>query len=115
MDEDRLGALVSAATRTAEGIGKVAGDKPDKTPLKSDANTFRGIATILNTLSAEARAGSDSCAQLRRTLQRIAMLEVRGATELIERGDWKKIVGELQSIAQDALGGGGRPGGTRGR
>ena len=113
MDDTRLGALVSAATKTAEGIGKVAGDKPDQTPLKSDAHTFRGIATMLNTLSAEARATNESCAQLRRTLQRIAMLEVRGATELIERGDWKKIVSELQSIAQDALGGGSGRGGER--
>ena len=115
MDEDRLGALVTAATRTAEGMGKVAGDKPDETPLKSDAHTFRGIARMLNSLSSEARTTSDTCLQLRRVLQRIAMLEVRGATQLIERGDWKKVVSELQAIAQDALAGGGQPGGTRNR
>ncbi len=113
MDDDRLNALVSAATKTAEGMGQVAGDKPDKTPLKSDAHTFRGIATMLQSLSTEARSVNETVAQFRRTLQRIAALEVRGATELIERGDWKKVVSELQAIAQDALSGGGRPGGTR--
>ena len=113
MNEDRLGALVSAAAKTAEGMGKVAADKPDLTPLKSDAHTFRGIARMLASLSTEARTTSELCAQQRRVLQRIAMLEVRGATELIERGDWKKVVAELQAIAQDALAGGGRPGGAR--
>lgn len=115
MDDNRLLALVSAATKTADGIGKVAGDKPDKTPLKSDAHTFRGIAALLNRLSSEARANSETATRLSRTLQRIADLEVRGATELIERNDWKKMVGELQAIAQDALAGGGTPGGSRAR
>lgn len=100
---DQLTALVTAATKTAEGMGKVAGSKPDATPLHSDAKTFRGIAEMLTRLSTEARQSGEAASQLRRILQRIAMLEVRGATELVERGDWKGIVGELQAMAHDVL------------
>ena len=102
---ERLTALVTAAKQTAEGMGKVAGTKPDETPLHSDAKTFRGIAEMLTGLSVEAKASCDAAIQLRRILQRIAMLEVRGAAELVERGDWKGIVGELQAMAHDVLSG----------
>lgn len=101
---ERLTALVTAATRTAEGMGKVAGAKPDETPLRSDARTFRGIADMLAGLSAEARQSDELAAQLRRVLQRIAMLEVRGGADLVGRGDWKRIVDELQAMAHDVLG-----------
>ena len=102
---ERLAALVMAANRTAAGLGKVAGAKPDETPLHSDAKTFRGIAQMLTGLAAEATANAETAAKLRRILQRIAMLEVRGAAELVECGDWKGIVGEVQAMAHDVLGG----------
>jgi hypothetical protein len=38
------------------------------------------------------------------SLHRIANLQVRGAAELLERGDWKRIASELQAVAQEALG-----------
>lgn len=102
---EQLGSLVAAAAKAAEGMGRVAGEKPDGTPLQSDARTFRGIATMLTTLSAEAREHQQTAAQLRRILQRIAMLEVRGAADLVERGDWRSLVEELQAMAHDVLNG----------
>lgn len=100
---DQLDTLVQAATKTAEGMGAVAAGKADETPLQSDARTFRGIATMLSGLSSEARKRDQSVAQLRRVLQRIAMLEVRGGQELVEAGDWKGLVEEVQAMAHDVL------------
>ena len=104
---DQLEQLVEAAAKTAAGMGKVAAGKADATPLQSDARTFRGIAAMLDGLSAEARRREQTAAQLRRILQRVAMLEVRGAQDLIAAGDWRGLVEELQAMAHDVLSGGG--------
>lgn len=100
----RLNALVAAAQEAAKGMGAAAGRKPNETELKSDARTFRGLATMLNGLSEEANRREEKLCTLSAKLHRIAGLEVRGAAELIERGDWKKLCAELQAIAQEALG-----------
>lgn len=101
--DNRLGALVAAAAETARGMDEVAGCKPDETPLKSDARTFRGIATMLAGLSEEARQRDALLGQLAARFRRIADIEVRGGTELIGRGDWRAIAAELQAIASEAL------------
>jgi len=108
--EDRLNALVAAAAEAARGMGEVAGSKPNETPLHSDARTFRGLATMLTGLAEEANRREQKLSALNAMLRRIANLEVRGATELLERGDWKRITAELQAIAQEALG---TPAGSR--
>ena len=102
--ENRLNALAAAAAEAARGMGEVAGSKPNETPLHSDARTFRGLATMLTGLAEEARLREQQLSTLGASLRRIANLEVRGAAELLERGDWKRITAELQAIAQEALG-----------
>lgn len=110
---NRASALMTAAGEAAKGMGNVADGKPDEAPLQSDARTFRGLADMLTGLSAELRQSNKTVKHLRRILERIAMLEVRGATELIERGDWKGMVDELQTMAHDVLNGGERRSGPR--
>jgi hypothetical protein len=102
--ENRLNALVAAAAEAARGMGEVAGSKPNETPLRSDARTFRGLATMLTGLVEEARRRDQRLDALGASLHRIANLQVRGAAELLERGDWKRIASELQAVAQEALG-----------
>jgi hypothetical protein len=102
-EQDRFDMLVAAASEAARGIGEVAGAKPNEAPLQSDARTFRGIATMLTGLCAEASQREEKVCALTAKLRRIANLEVRGAGELIEQGNWKRIASELQAIAQEAL------------
>ena len=95
--------LIETAKRVSVGMIKVAASKPNDHPLQSNAETFRGAANMLSALSLEVGRLEERTAQLTAKLQRIAGLKVRGASEAIERGDWKFLVEELQAVAQEAL------------
>jgi hypothetical protein len=95
--------LLEAAKRVSVGMIKVAATKPNDYPLNTNAETFRGAANMLNALSLEITRIEERNAELVGKLQRIAGLKVRGAHEAIERGDWKYLVEELQTIAEEAL------------
>jgi hypothetical protein len=106
--------LVKTARMAAVGLAKVAAAKPDGTELKSDANTFRGTARVLAALSDAVTARDAEVAELRGKLQRIAALQVRGGQQLVQTGDWRAIVEELQALAQEAITPGSGKGGSRG-
>jgi hypothetical protein len=95
--------LLETAKRVSTGMIKVAAAKPNDYPLQSNAETFRGAANILSALSLELTRTGERTADLVTKLQRIAGLKVRGASEAIEKGDWKFLVEELQAVAQEAL------------
>jgi hypothetical protein len=95
--------LVKTARMAAVGLAKVAAAKPDATELKSDANTFRGTARVLAALSDAITERDNEAAALRAKLQRIATLQVRGGQQLIQAGNWRAVVDELQALAQEAL------------
>jgi hypothetical protein len=100
---EKLDLLIRAAAEAARGMGAAAGEKPNEAPVQSDARTFRGLATMLTGLSEEADRRERQLSTMSASLSRIACLQVRGATELIERGDWRRLAGELQTIAQEAI------------
>lgn len=95
--------LIETAKRVAIGMIKVAATKPNDYPLQSNAETFRGAANLMSALSLEVTRTEERTAELLGKLQRIADLKVRGAAEAVQNGDWKFLVEELQSVAQEAL------------
>lgn len=95
--------LIANAKAVSLGMIKVAATKPNDAPLQSNAQTFRGAATMLHALSEEVSRHEEETAELIAKLQRIAELRVRGAAEAIESGDWKTVVDELQAVAQEAI------------
>jgi hypothetical protein len=95
--------LIANAKAVSLGMIKVAATKPNDYVLQSNAQTFRGAATILHALSEEVARHEARTTELITKLQRIAGLQVRGAAEAIESGDWKSVVDELQAVAQEAL------------
>lgn len=108
--------LIVNARAVSLGMIKVAAAKPNDYPLQSNAQTFRGAATMLHALSEEVARHEARTAELVEKLQRIADLKVRGAPEAIQSGNWKSVVDELQAVAQEALAPGsssGRPRGLR--
>lgn len=100
---DAAAALRRAARETAIGLGAVAEGKAEAHPLESDAKTFKGIARILDGLNAQIEERDATIKTLLGMHQRIADLRVRGATELLEQQNWRKIATELQAIAQEAI------------
>ena len=84
--------LIANAKAVSLGMIKVAAAKPNDYPLQSNAQTFRGAATMLHALSEEVARHEARSADLIAKLQRIADLKVRGAAEAIESGDWKTVV-----------------------
>ena len=102
MEKD-VAALIANAKAVSLGMIRVASTKPNDYPLQSNAQTFRGAATIMHALSEEVSRHEQRTADLVTKLHRIADLKVRGAAEAIESGDWKSVVNELQALAQEAL------------
>lgn len=92
--QGHLQALIAATTRAG---------RPASAP-RADTLGIRSLAALFTGVSVEARGRDVAIERLVGTLGRIANLQVRGAAELIEGGDWKAIAAELQTIAQDALG-----------
>ena len=95
--------LIANAKAVSVGMIKVAAAKPNDYPLQSNAQTFRGAANMLHALSEEVARHEARTADMSAKLQRIADLRVRGAAEAIQSGDWKAVVDELQTLAQEAL------------
>jgi Ser/Thr protein kinase RdoA (MazF antagonist) len=95
--------LVVMAGRAAEGMLKVATGKEPQEATHSNAATFTAVGEMLNEMAAAARQQQATNKDLLAFMERIANLKVRGASELIERGEWKKIANELQAVAQEAL------------
>ncbi len=100
---DEVAQLIADAKKISLGMIKVAATKPNDHPLQSNAQTFRGAAHLLNALTLEVARHDALGASLVGKLQRIAQLQVRGASEAIADGNWKAVVEELQAIAQEAL------------
>jgi hypothetical protein len=95
--------LIANAKAVSVGMIRIAAAKPNDYPLQSNAQTFRGAATMLHALSEEVARHEARAADMSAKLQRIADLKVRGAAEAIQSGDWKAVVDELQTLAQEAL------------
>jgi hypothetical protein len=95
--------LADHAARAAEQMSKVARGKAPDAPTHSTAGTFASIATILSGLSTYTINHGRIQQVAVHALHRIANLEVRGAAELIEQENWKKLCIELQAVAEDAL------------
>lgn len=77
--------------------------KPPETITETNAQTFANLAEIMDSLVGIARQRAEERSAMRKALERIAALDVRSVSELLEQGNWKKLVSELQSIAQDTL------------
>jgi hypothetical protein len=98
-----LADLVANAKAVSFGMVRVAATKPNDHPLESNAQTFRGTATMLHALSEEVTRSTARAEALEEKVRRIATLQVRGGAEAVEQGDWKALVDELQALAQEAL------------
>lgn len=96
--------LVEAAHSTAKRMAATAEGKPETTAFNLPMNSFKGVAGMLEQLSARIAAQQQLLAARTAALDRIAHLEIRGATELLELRAWRRIADELQAIAQDAIG-----------
>ena len=100
---EKLKQVAKRAAETAEGMKEVATGKPPEAATHSNAASFAAIANMLSTLSHFTLHGIGSFEGLISAVRRIANLQVRGAAELIEQENWKKLCMELQAVAQDAL------------
>ena len=96
---DPAAALRLAARETAIGLGAVARGKAETHTLESDAKTFKGIARILDGLNEQLEERDALVDKLVAMHRRIADLQIRGATQLLEQQNWRKIATELQAIA----------------
>ena len=65
--------------------------------------TLRSITGLIEDLSAQVTGLRGAVAARETALRRIANLEVRSASELIEASRWKELTAELQSLAESAL------------
>ncbi len=103
MTDDRVMLLVEKATKAAADMRRTVEGKPPEQNLGTNAASLSVLAAMLSDLSADVVQRRDRDRDHEAALSRIANLKVRGAAELIEQGNWKKLASELQAIAQEAV------------
>ena len=96
--------LVEVAAKAVAALKQVTGDHEAERATGTTIGTLQSITQLVEELSAEITALRRTAGVRDASLRRIANLEVRSASELIEASRWKELTAELQSLAQSALG-----------
>ncbi len=96
--------LVPVAAKAVAALKQVTGDHEPERPAGTTISTLRSITQLVEELSAEITVLRAAAETRGTALRRIANLEVRSASELIEASRWKELTAELQSLAESALG-----------
>ena len=103
--EDRtLPETIERARQLADRMAKAAAGRDGDINAEMPLALFVDISSLLQRLSDEATVAKGGQGRSERALQRIADLDIRSAQSLLEMNAWKRIAGELQGIAQEALG-----------
>lgn len=102
--ERSLPETIERARQLADRMAQAAAGRDGNISAEMPLSLFVDISSLLQQLSDEATDRKGGQGRSERALQRIADLDIRSAQLLLEMNAWKRIVGELQAIAQDALG-----------
>ncbi len=100
VNEDKL---FEFATGAAVKMREAVRGHSKEAVAHATAGSLDAIASMLEALTTDIKRRRAQHARLVTALRRIADLEIRSAGELLERGDWKRIAGELQAIANEAI------------
>ncbi|HEU0066959.1 MAG TPA: hypothetical protein VFQ57_06935 [Sphingomonas sp.] len=103
MTNENVTALIATASSAATVLRQVTTGKGAEDHAETNVRTLTQLTEIVESLAAQLKERQKSGDRLEVALQRVAGLKVRSANELVEQGNWKKLAGELQSIAQSAL------------
>jgi len=99
-DAQAVDALLETASTAITALQAAAQGKEPEDPANTDVSTLLALSRLIEGLVADLQCHRAEQARLLRLLGRISALEVRGAQELIEAGNWKKLCAELQAIAE---------------
>jgi hypothetical protein len=80
----------------------IRGQEPDA-PVPTNVSSLTDMRSVIEALVADLRRMQGDRDRLRGRLARIARLELRGARDLIETQNWKRVADEMQAIAETAL------------
>jgi hypothetical protein len=103
-DERPLPETLERARHIAGQMAKAAEGRDENTNAEMPLALFVDISAMLRRLSDEIANRTVDPGVEAKALQRIADLDIRSATMLLEMNAWKRIAGELQAIAQETLG-----------
>ena len=95
--------LIDRARTTARQMAKAAAGRETTVNAEMPLSLFFDISKMLEQLADAATLPSRPDRETA-ALRRIAELDIRSGSELLELGAWKRIASELQAIAQEALG-----------
>ncbi len=96
--------LVDRAKVISRQMAEAANGREQTASAQMPLDLFVTISDVLNRLAMEVEGRKTSPSIETHALTRIANLDIRGATELLELGAWKRISAELQAIALESLG-----------
>lgn len=96
--------LVDRAKIISRQMAEAASGREQTANAQMPLDLFITISDVLGRLAIEVEGHKILPSIETRALTRIADLDIRGATELLELGAWKRIAAELQTIAQETLG-----------
>ncbi len=95
--------LVEVAAKAVTALKQVTGDHEAERAAGTTIGTLQSITQLVQELSGHVVALRGAATLRDTALRRIANLEVRSASELIEASRWKELTAELQALAESAL------------
>jgi hypothetical protein len=102
LDAKSLSALSDAGHALA-AIDAVIREGDRAEPATTTVGSLADLRTVIATLAGEVQRLQADRERMGRQLSRIANLEFRGGAELLETRNWKRIVDEMQAIAEAGL------------
>lgn len=96
--------LVDVAAKAVAALKQVTGEHEAERTAGTTIGTLQSITQLVEELTAQVVDLRRAATLRDAALRRIANLEVRSASELIEASRWKELTAELQSLAESALG-----------
>ncbi len=95
--------LLATAAQAGASMKESLAGRPLTDMVNTNIATLAGLIQLIDGLAGHVQARRATADVRDMALSRIANLGIRGGTELVEQGNWRKIAGELQAIAESAL------------
>ena len=96
---DRL----EAANRACAALRAATDGRDADRETVTTAGSLAGLLSVIDGLRSSFEAERARNRRLTRALERVARLDVRGRADKLEERAWKRLVDDLQSIADGAL------------
>ncbi|WP_375427164.1 hypothetical protein [uncultured Sphingomonas sp.] len=95
--------LLETASKAVSALKQATEGHEAEETTAATIGTLLSITRLIADLSAQVTSLRGATTAREAALRRIANLEVRSASELIEASRWKEVTAELQSLAESAL------------